>query len=37
VRRLTKKAIALNKSLGDPTQIARPKAVKGRHTKRARP
>jgi hypothetical protein len=37
VRRLTKKAIALNKSLGDPTQIVRPNAVKGRHTKRARP
>ena len=38
VRRLTKEAIALNKSLGNPTESARPnKALKGRRAKRARP
>jgi hypothetical protein len=38
VRRLTKEAVALNKSLGNPTQILRPKnALKGRRTQRARP
>ena len=37
-RRLVKEAIALNKSLGDPTQSAKPgNASKGRHAKRARP
>lgn len=36
VRRLTKEAVALNNALGDPTQSARPKALKGRRAKRAR-
>lgn len=34
-RRLTKQAVALNKSIGNPTQITKPKkAVKARHAKR---
>jgi hypothetical protein len=38
VRQLTKKAIALNKALGDPTQIVRPnKAFKEQHAKRTLP
>ncbi|MGH8503229.1 MAG: DUF1801 domain-containing protein [Gammaproteobacteria bacterium] len=38
VRRLTKEAVALNKSLGDPTQIAKPNnPFKVRRAKRARP
>ena len=38
VRRLTKEAVGLNKSLGDPTRSAAPnKAVKARTAKRARP
>jgi hypothetical protein len=38
VRRLTKEAVVLNKSLGDPTQSAKPnKALKGQRAKRARP
>lgn len=38
VRRLTKEAVALNNSLGDPTQGARPnQALQGRRAKRARP
>lgn len=37
VRRLTKEAVALNNSLGNPTQIARPKkALKGKRAKRGR-
>lgn len=36
-RRLTKQAVALNKSIGNPTQITKPKkAVKARRAKRAR-
>lgn len=38
VRRLAREAVALNKSLGNPTQIAKPdKASKARRAKRASP
>ena len=37
VRELTKKAVALNKTIGNPTQIVKPNVSKAKGAKRARP